>query len=177
MNQTLITEHPMHCPCCGRSHRLSYLLALYEQNFRRLQRLIPDIARLPSEAVSRSPRDLPLHLQVASRDRYAALLKLSYTFVDTHGVRRHPDLWVQVYQDAQVAEAQECSQRVPWEASGEGDPRIGAFLNAQWQRNILLGKWLEYLLARGHGFFFHDVSSDAVSDSMPNTAGSDSAIA
>ena len=144
------------CPCCGKPRRLAHLLDLYERNYHLLQRLIPDLELPFDTAVSQSQSDLPLHLQVTDRDRYTVSFKLSYEFVDENGVRRQPDLWVRVYRDAAVAEALQCSQRPPWDAAEEGDPKAGQFLNAQWRRNLMLGKWLEYLLEHGHGFSMAD---------------------
>ena len=37
-------------------------------------------------------------------------------------------------------------------AQEEGDPKADEFLSGQWRRNLMLGKWLEYLLEHGHGF-------------------------
>ena len=51
-----------------------------------------------------------------------------------------------------VVEALNCSHRPPWMAEEGGDPEAGRFLNDQWGRNVMLGKWLEYLLEHGHGF-------------------------
>jgi uncharacterized protein YqiB (DUF1249 family) len=125
---------------------------LYERNFRLVQRLIPELDAPFVDAVSRSGSDFPLHLKVIDRDRWTVSFRLSYEFVDEAGVRRQPDLFVRVYRDAAVVEALECSIRPPWLAADEGDPQAGAFLGAQWMRNQMLGKWLEYLLEHGHGF-------------------------
>lgn len=135
-----------------RPRSLAHLLDLYDHNFKLIQRLVPEL-ELPFEtAVSRSGSDLPLHLQVQERDRYTVTIRLTYEFTDEHGIRRQPDLLVRVYRDACVAEALQCSHRPPWRAEEEGDPQAGQFLSAQWQRNLMLAKWLEYLLEHGHGF-------------------------
>ena len=73
-------------------------------------------------------------------------------FTDETGVRRQPDLWVRLYRDAGVAEALRCSYRPPWRVEDDADPAAHAFLSEQWRRNLLLNKWLEYLLEHGHGF-------------------------
>ena len=125
---------------------------MYEFNFRLIQRLIPELELPFQDAVSKSASDFPLHLSVMERDRYTVTLKLTYEFVDQEGVRRQPDIWVRVYRDACVAEALECSHRPPWQAEDDADPKAWAFLNEQWRRNLMLGKWLEYLLDHGHGF-------------------------
>ena len=140
------------CPCCGQPRRLAHLLDLYDRNFQLLQRLIPELEMPFDQAVSKSASDLPLHLEVIDRDRYTATIKLTYEFTDAKGVRRDPDLWVRVYRDARVCEALKCSFRPPWMAEEGGDPEVGRFLSDQWGRNLMLGKWLEYLLEHGHGF-------------------------
>lgn len=140
----------------ARSHRLSQLLDLYEHNYRLVQRLVPELNLPFTDAVSHSASDLPLHLKVMERDRYTVTLKLTYEFVDHDGVRRQPDIWVRVYRDAHVAEALECSHRPPWTAEDDADPKVWAFLTEQWRRNLMLGKWLDYLLEHGHGFSMAD---------------------
>ena len=127
-------------------------MEIYERNFRMLQQLLPELDAPFDCAVSTSETDPPLHLSVLARDRYTLTLKLTYEFTDAEGQRHQPDIWIRVYRDAAVAEAQECSHRPPWLAQEGGDPEVGRFLNNQWGRNLMLGKWLEYLLERGHGF-------------------------
>lgn len=140
------------CPCCGQPRRLAHLLDLYDRNFQLLQRLLPELEMPFDQAVSHSATDLPLHLTVMERDRYTATCKLTYEFTGADGVRRQPDLWVRIYRDARVVEALNCTHRPPWMAEEGGDPQAGRFLNDQWMRNVMLGKWLEYLLEHGHGF-------------------------
>jgi uncharacterized protein YqiB (DUF1249 family) len=140
------------CPCCGKPRSIAHLLELYERNFRLLERLLPEMDVPFDRAVSRSESDCPLHLQVTDRDRYTLNLRLTYEFTDEMGLRRQPDLWIRVYRDAGVAEALQCSQRPPWLAADEADPAAHAFLSEQWRRNLMLNKWLEYLLEHGHGF-------------------------
>lgn len=145
------THSPM-CPCCGKPRRLAHLLDLYERNFQLIERLVPELELPFTTAVSRSDSDLPLHLSVLDRDRYTVTFKLTYEFTDDSGIRRQPDLVVRVYRDARVVEALSEPQRPHWLAKDEGDPEAGRFLNSQWSRNLMLGKWLEYLLEHGHGF-------------------------
>lgn len=144
------------CPCCGKPRRLAHLLDLYEHNYRLIQRLIPELDFPFEKAVSRSGSDLPLHVQLVERDRYTVTFRLTYEFLDPGGTRRQPDLLVRAYRDAEVAEALECSHRPPWQAREDGDPKAGEFLSGQWRRNLMLGKWLDYLLDHGHGFGMAD---------------------
>jgi uncharacterized protein YqiB (DUF1249 family) len=66
-----------------------------------------------------------------------------------------PDLQVRVYHDARLGEALNCSR---WHRH----PDFSAFqvardvatrqLDDRWQRNIMLNKWLDYCVERGHSF-------------------------
>jgi hypothetical protein len=65
---------------------------------------------------------------------------------------RLPDVQVRVYHDAHLAEAQDCRLR---EATGVAIPRSALpkrELVRRWQRNMMLNKWLEYCVERGHRF-------------------------
>lgn len=126
-----------------------------------LHRLLPQMDRLPLRSVSRSDRDVPLHVEVKERDRYTLTLHLTYEFVDDKGSRRQPDLWVRLYRDAGVAEALQCKERPPWRAEEEGE-QAHDFLSAQWRRNLMLEKWLHYLLEQGHGFDAVEEPADAI---------------
>lgn len=148
----LITKDSHLCPCCGKPRRLAHLLDLYERNFRLLERLVPELELPFDQAVSRSDTDLPLHLTVMERDRYTATLKLTYVFDRDSDEQRQPNLVVRVYRDARVVEALKQPQRPHWLAKDDKDPEAGRFLNDQWGRNLMLGKWIEYLLEHGHGF-------------------------
>ena len=158
------------CPCCGRPRHLAHLLELYERNYRLLLRLLPELgAHAPRQpVVSRSASDCPLHLEIVERDRYTQTVRLTYEFIDDSGLRRQPDLWVRLYHDAAVAEALRCSQRPPWEAVDDADPAAQAFLSAQWQRNLLLHKWLSYLVEQNHAF--EPVTSHEQDEEAPATA-------
>ena len=133
--------------------RISALLELYERNFRLLECLTPELEFPFDDAVSYSGTDQPLRLTVLERGRYTCAFRLTYEFPDgKEGQTLEPDLRVRVYRDARLAEALTCSLRPPWKAEEEGDPEALRYLDEQWGRNLLLHKWLSYLLEHGHGF-------------------------
>lgn len=126
------------------------LMAVYESNFIRLRQLIPDLARLDGYYRSRVAGDCDLHLEILERARYTITLSLSYFFVED-GVRiADPDMKVRVYLDGRLAEAM----------SFCGEHRHPEFrrlsrahrheLDKRWRQNIVLNKWLEYLMDQGH---------------------------
>jgi hypothetical protein len=136
----------------ARPVRISALMELYERNFRLIERLVPEL-ELPFEDVtSRSSSDLPLRLTVLERGRYTTAFRLTYEFPADGGTKLEPDLRVRVYKDAKLAEALNRPQRPDWLAQEEGDSLAMQYLDEQWSRNLLLHKWLHYLLENGHGF-------------------------
>lgn len=132
--------------------RISALLELYERNFRLVECLVPELELPFDDVLSYSGSDLPLRLTVLERGRYTAVFRLTYEFAEPSGPRLEPDLRVRVYRDARLAEALTRPSRPPWMATEEGDAKAWRYLDEQWGRNLLLFKWLHYLLGHGHGF-------------------------
>lgn len=126
------------------------LMAVYESNFIRLHQLIPDLARLDGYYRSRVAGDCDLHLEILERARYTITLSLSYFFVEDGNRIADPDMKVRVYLDGRLAEAM----------SFCGEHRHAEFrrlsrahrheLDKRWRQNIVLNKWLEYLMDQGH---------------------------
>ena len=126
------------------------LMAVYESNYLRLQQLIPDIERLDGYYRSRVAGDCDLHLEIIERSRYTITLSLSYFFVENGKRIADPDMRVRVYLDGQLAEAMQF----------KGDHRHPGLrrlirahrheLDQRWRRNMVLNKWLEFLMDQGH---------------------------
>lgn len=139
-------------PASTTTKRLAHLIDLYERNFALLEQLNPELELPFDHAVSRSASDMPLHLLVVERSPYTVEFRLTYEFREPAGIRLSPDFWIKVYRDARVAETLRYTGRPPWLAQ-EGDvAEARAYLHDQWGRNVMLRKWLEYLLHHGHGF-------------------------
>jgi uncharacterized protein len=136
----------------ARPVRISALLELYERKFRLIECLAPELEFPFDDAFSYSGTDLPLRLTVTERGRFTVAFRLTYEFPDGKGLKREPDLEVRFYRDARLAEALICPSRPAWLAKDEADPQAFQFLDDQWGRNLLLHKWLHYLLEHGHGF-------------------------
>lgn len=126
------------------------LMTLYESNYLRLLRLIPEIDRLDGCFRSRVAGDCDLHIEILERCRYTVTLSLTYHLETDDGLLLDPDMTIRVYLDGQVAEAMSIDQNQRPAALRQF---IGAHrreLDLRWQRNIVLNKWLEYLSDQGH---------------------------
>lgn len=136
----------------GTGHDFAGLMELYEQNYIRLRRLVPDLSSVGPVTVSRASGALDLHLRIVERCKYTTTLTLTYQFQDELGWFPAPDLQARIYHDAQAAEVIACG-RLKGVRSAEYDRRHNQYsLAEKWQINRFLQKWLGYCLRQGHGF-------------------------
>jgi uncharacterized protein YqiB (DUF1249 family) len=135
------------------------LMALYEENYMRLRRLVPRFDAIDGTAVSRVSGCIDLHVTIIERSRYTTTLQLTYAFRDGDDVRYEPDLRVRIQHDARTAEAMEVHM-------GRGRYHFDArrTLQRSWERNRFLHKWLGYCLHRGHRFPGHSAAMAASVD-------------
>jgi uncharacterized protein len=147
------------------------LMDIYEQNYIRLRRLIPDFEKIGSRAVSTAPGGIDLHYECLQRSKYTTVFSLTYKFETLE-----PNLEIRVYHDARVAEVLACN--VPIEgAHGYDRLRVSSLfrcglhnLQSRWRLNRFLNKWLHYCLKQGHMFVPHS-SSWALGIPVPETDG------
>jgi uncharacterized protein YqiB (DUF1249 family) len=126
------------------------LMALYESNYLRLFQLIPELNRLDGYYRSTVAGDCDLHVEILERSRYTVTMSLSYFFVEDNVRIADPDMKVRLYLDGKLAEAMRFS----------GDHRHTELrrlfrahrheLDSRWRRNMVLNKWLDYLMDNGH---------------------------
>ncbi|MEJ1964765.1 MAG: DUF1249 domain-containing protein [Gammaproteobacteria bacterium] len=131
------------------------LMALYESNYLRLGWLAGELSSLNGSHRSVVRNDCDLLLSVTERTTYTTTLHLTYRFDDAGALAdaiEYPDMGIRIYHDARLVEAQEWAgthangvlQALRRNAERELDQR--------WARNVMLNKWLEYCLERGHRF-------------------------
>ena len=126
------------------------LMALYESNYLRLLRLIPEIDRLDGCFRSRVAGDCDLHVEVLERFKYTVTLSLTYFLETDDGLFVDPDMTVRVYLDGQLAEVMAVSDNHRNVALKNIVRESHRELDLRWRRNIVLNKWLEYLSDKGH---------------------------
>ena len=145
-------------PVSWRSKPRSFvaLMVLYESNFIRLNWLTGALKTLEGSHRSAVAGDCDLLLNVTERSPYTSTLNLTYLIEgdgpEAANAVQYPDMRVRVYHDAHVVEALE------W-AVAHGQPVLKAMrihaereLDQRWARNVMLNKWLEYCVERGHRF-------------------------
>lgn len=126
------------------------LMSVYESNYLRLQNLVPDLERIDGCYRSRVAGDCDLHLDVLERSRYTVTLSMTY-FFETDGTRvADPDMVVRAYLDGRLAEAMSLGSDHRHREFRRLAREHGKELNARWARNVVLNKWLDYLMEQGH---------------------------
>jgi uncharacterized protein YqiB (DUF1249 family) len=142
------------CATSWRARPASFvsLMTLYESNYVRLRGLVGDVRGTAGNAVSRVPGDCDLHLETLDRCPYTTMFRLTYVFEEASAPVADPDLEVRVYHDARLAEASHCGRWVRHPGLAAIRSRASAALGERWLRNMLLNKWLDYCLDRGHSF-------------------------
>jgi len=126
------------------------LMALYESNYLRLFRLIPELERLDGCFHSRVAGDCDLFVEIIERSRYTVTLSLTYRFETDDGTLEDPDMTVRAYLDGQLAEVLSVGN---WRRHAELRRLVreqDRELDLRWRRNIILNKWLDYLGDQGH---------------------------
>lgn len=143
----------------GRPGSFVSLMALYESNYQRLRTLIGDLRPLTGERRSIIAGDCALLLRVMEQAPYTTELELTYEFDAQYvgdpaaaDLQSAPDMLIRVYHDARLGEAHGWAIRHqhPWLT--ELRRQSTSALDQRWARNIMLNKWLEYCLERGHAF-------------------------
>lgn len=127
------------------------LMSLYESNYIRLGWLTGDLRRLTGASRSCIEGDCDLLLAVIEQCAYTSILDLTYELAAAEGTVRCPDLRLRVYHDARLVEAE-----LPPARTAEAAVKAGGCtereLRQRWARNMMLNKWLEYCVERGHRF-------------------------
>jgi len=126
------------------------LMALYESNYLRLRRLIPELDRIDGCFHSRVVGDCDLHVEILECCRYTVTLSLTYHLETDDGLRIDPDMTVRAYLDGKLAEVLAMGDRQRHTTLQQLVQEHRKELDRRWRRNIVLNKWLDYLSEKGH---------------------------
>ena len=131
--------------------RFSWLMALYSENHRLLQRLFLPERLAEGRYVSSIGDGLDLHLDVIALHAYTVELCLSYAILDPVTGEPDPSAYLRLYHDTEQVEATHCYIGRRWQDVIGLYPPPSEVLDHRLRMNTFLGKWLHYLAERGHG--------------------------
>jgi uncharacterized protein len=148
MDAKVVAKLSLHQP-----RDLAGLITLFESNYYRLKRLIPELDEMEGTTVSRVSGALDLYLTVLERFRYTTTLSLTYRFNDCGEIVSEPETRIRVYHDAMVVEVLSHHRRrrrrcIAHPLVYERMPE----LNRKWEMNRFLQKWLGFCQRQGHIF-------------------------
>ena len=123
----------------------SGLMDLYEQNYLRFRKLVPDLS-IADQMISSVPGHSDLYLSVKLRCKYTTMLSMTYRFEKSGHYLFEPDLHFKVYHDARVVEVQHLLKR------HYGLVENDRLMQHKWEMNRFLFKWLGFCLFQGHYF-------------------------
>ena len=126
-------------------HSFSGLMDLYEQNYMRLRKIVPDLT-VADQMISSVPGHTDLYLSVKQRCKYTTMLSMTYRFGESGSFLFEPDLHLKIYHDARVVEVQHLLKRK------QGLIHSDKMLGHKWMMNRFLFKWLGFCLYQGHFF-------------------------
>ena len=134
-------------------HRdLPALIDLYEGNYLRVMRLLPELENLEGTLVSRVAGALNLYATIEERFKYTTTLLLTYRFDDETGVALEPNARVCVYLDVRAAElVSHCRRKRTRTVRSWMRGRMPE-LDHRWEMNRFLYKWLRFCSNQGHIF-------------------------
>jgi len=128
------------------------LMSLYESNYLRLCRLIPELGRLDGCFRSTVAGDCDLHVEILERCRYTVTLSLTYHLETDDGLLIDPDMTIRAYLDGKLAEVMAMAPGERWRHTTFRQlvRQHSKELDRRWRRNVVLNKWLDYLSEQGH---------------------------
>lgn len=142
--------------CVYRPGTFSALMTIYESNFLKLERLLDGLDPAGEAWVSAATEDCDLHLELLRSERYTTTFKMTYWFDDVaEGRVADPDLIVRIYHDAALAEGAGGRHAHQHRVLRELARIHRVELDRRWRTNIMLNKWLDYVLHMGHTFVTH----------------------
>ena len=144
------------------------LMDLYENNYLRLRRLIPDLSKVSARSVSALPSCLPLYMHIFEQTKFTTTLSLTYYFEENEKTVAEPALTIRVYHDAHQVEVLTGHLR----HGRERYDHIPEMAKAvKWKLNRFLYKWLGYCLHLGHQFPAENVSHKQLSQQVGLSTG------
>ena len=131
--------------------RFAWLMALYAENHAKIAQLFPVRTLASGRWVSDVGDGLPLVVDVIEQHRYTSEMRLSYAMPDPVTGEPDPSAYLRAYHDASQVEATHCYVGRRWQDVIGLNPSPQRLLGHRMRMNTFLGKWLQYLLERGHG--------------------------
>ncbi|OUU78609.1 MAG: hypothetical protein CBC38_07040 [Gammaproteobacteria bacterium TMED78] len=141
--------------CIYRRGSFSGLMTIYESNYIKFLNIYPNIElRVPIKniLVSHSDNDHDLFLTLDYEDRYTTSINLTYRLELNDELVLDPNLNLKIYHDAKLIEANSNHTNYIHSKIKKIANKHFKELNIKWKNNIMLNKWLDYMIDVKHRF-------------------------
>ena len=141
--------------CIYRRGSFSGLMTIYESNYIKFLNIYPNIElRVPIKniLVSHSDNDHDLFLTLDYEDRYTTSINLTYRLELNDELVLDPNLNLKIYHDAKLIEANSNHTNYIHSKIKKIANKNFKELNIKWKNNIMLNKWLDYMIDVKHRF-------------------------
>lgn len=133
-----------------RLSRLGWLMGLYAENHRKLERLLSPASLAEGQYLCAPQNRLPLQLEIICQHRFTTELWLSYQMRDAESGLPDPAAHIRFYHDARQAEATHFHVSRRWQDVLGLAPAPQVMLDHRLKMNTFLSKWLDYLHEQGY---------------------------
>lgn len=133
----------------------SGLMTIYESNYIKFKNIFSSIHSKELKKnilVSHSNQDHDLFLRLDHRDRYTTSINLTYRLHLEEKELLDPNLNLKIYHDAKLIEAKSEHSDYYHDAIVTIANKHFKELDRKWRNNIMLNKWLDYLIDVNHSF-------------------------
>ena len=141
--------------CIYRRGSFAGLMTIYESNYIKFLNIYPNIElRVPIKniLVSHSDNDHDLFLTLDYEDRYTTSINLTYRLELNDELVLDPNLNLKIYHDAKLIEANSNHTNYIHSKIKKIANKNFKELNIKWKNNIMLNKWLDYMIDVKHRF-------------------------
>ena len=122
------------------------LMTLYESNYIKLNYLFPKIKEYDADRSIKSSFGNDIHLGINKKTKYTMIITMTYSFEKSGVIEYEPNLTIKIYFDSRSAEVisiGKLSNKNKLRAITYQNKNI---INQLWRRNIILNKWLDYII-------------------------------
>ena len=122
------------------------LMTLYESNYIKLNYLFPKIRQYDTDRSIKSFFGNDIHLGINKKTKYTMIVSMTYSFEESDIIEFEPNLTIKIYFDSRSAEVISIGKLNKKSRLRDIKCQNKNIINHLWRRNIILNKWLDYII-------------------------------
>ena len=122
------------------------LMTLYESNYIKLNYLFPEIRQYNTDKSIKSLFGNDIHLGINKKTKYTMIISMTYSFEEIDIIEYEPNLTIKIYFDSRSAEVIGVGKLNKKSRLRDITYQNKNIINQLWRRNIILNKWLDYII-------------------------------